>query len=156
MTAKDKRVAVLEEVIGHLKFIKTKTWENFFQYKMNKVRDNEVRYLFHTAAFNSIMIFVDWLNNRNLQLSFVVAVTLWRPDIVSIGLVSAVLAIVKNFFDIQYMLPNVFNMLSDLSVSMARLEAFLDADCEICEEITDGGDDNAVEIKDVAFACLKI
>ena len=156
MKAKDHRVAMLEEVINNIKFIKTKAWENFFQYKLNEMRDNEIKYLLHTAFFNGGTIFINWLNNGNLQLCFVLSITFWKPELISIGLVSAVVTIVKLFYDIQFMLPNAFNMLSDLLVSMDRLKAFLKED-DLQKILSETDEENpfSIQIENMNFGWVE-
>ena len=145
LKSKDLRILSIEEALNNIKFIKTKAWENFFQYKINQRRERELHYLGYTAIFNSASIFINWICHGNTNICFILAMTLLKPEMISVAMISAALTILRVFAELQVQLPMVFNMLADLKVSIDRINQFLHAD-EIETRVTDRVDDSMADI----------
>lgn len=125
LAAKDSRVATLSNVINNIKFIKIKGWENFFQYKIAFKRADELKYLLYTLLFSVLVIFINWMNNSNLMIAFVVSVTFIHPDFITLANVSRVLPVLALFFNVQIMMPVAFTIVLDVKVSFDRIQSFL-------------------------------
>ncbi len=115
-------------VINNIKFIKIKAWENFFHYKVAVKREVELRYLFYLMIFNCGSIFLSWFFNSNLQIVFVIVITYLNPTFITLVNISATLAVLRIFFDVQLTIPWVTAALIDLKVSLIRADKFLTAE----------------------------
>ena len=124
---KDQRVQSLTNVINNIKFIKMKAWENFFHYKVGLKRNRELQYLFYLMIFNCANIFLSWFNISNIQMAFIISVTMISPDSITLVNISAIVSILKIFFDVQMTFPWTLGILADISVSIDRVEEFLQA-----------------------------
>jgi ATP-binding cassette subfamily C (CFTR/MRP) protein 1 len=125
MTAKDSRVGVLTTAINNIKFIKTKGWENFFQLKIFTARKKEIKGLTNLMWFSVLEIFVMWMSISTCQIGFVIGLTVFQPQTITLAKVSAVLSVIWTLFDTLILLPWYASLLLDFRVSFKRIRSFL-------------------------------
>ena len=89
-------------------------------------------------------------------MAFIVSVTMYSPQSITLVNVSAVVSILKIFFDVQMSFPWTLGVLADISVSINRVEEFLLAPELESDRIEDCKDSkNAVEVEHGYFAWAK-
>jgi ABC-type multidrug transport system fused ATPase/permease subunit len=125
MAAKDKRIALLKNVIQNISYIKMRAWENFYAARIFRLRNKEIQKLLQDARIISLMIFVNWFI-RSLSLA---AVLLYKSFVNTSNFgyneISAFLRIFDLIRTVLLNLPWSCAYLVDLNVSIVRISGFL-------------------------------
>ena len=123
--AKDKRVALLKNVVSNISYIKMRAWENFYSARIFRLRDEEVKKLLENAFLMGVLVFINWFN-RGLSLSVVL---LYKSFINTANFgyneISAFLRIFDLIRIVLMNLPFSIAYFVDLSVSTKRIGDFL-------------------------------
>ncbi|XP_076338372.1 multidrug-Resistance like Protein 1 isoform X1 [Tachypleus tridentatus] len=126
MKTKDKRVKMMNEILGGIKVLKLYAWEESFQKQVNDTRDKEVKDLKKIAYLNAVTSFL-WSTAPFLVslASFTVYVLVDPHNILDAqrAFVSITLFNILRFPMI--MLPSLITMLVMASVSVTRMNKFV-------------------------------
>ena len=60
MEYKDKRVKIINEILNGIKVIKLYAWELSFMDRISKIRNKEIKKVFQTEYFESVLVYI-WL-----------------------------------------------------------------------------------------------
>lgn len=128
MAAKDNRVNVNSEVLGNMKVIKLQAWEEPFAVKLLELRETELKELWHYIVAQALSILL-WSTTplAVAMATFTTYILLGHKLEVASALTSLALFDILRFP--LFMLPQVINRIVEASVSMDRIQSFLQ-----CEE----------------------
>ncbi|CAJ0944757.1 unnamed protein product, partial [Mesorhabditis belari] len=152
MKVKDTRVKMCNEVLSGIKLIKLYAWEEAFEEKINKMREDEVYQLRKAALVGRAV------DAANAAAPFLVAVVsfgtyvLWSEEnILTPQKAFVSLAIFNQIRQPMRIMAQFINNLVQASVSEKRLKRFLNAD-EICKQKWESADpEYSIQMKDVTM-----
>ena len=125
MKAKDKRIALLKNVISNVSYIKMRAWETFYSARVFRVRELEVFQLLKNSVIMGYMIFINWFNRAITLIAVLLYKSIYEPDTFGFNQISAFLRVFDLLRIIILTLPFSIAYMVELSVSMRRLTDFL-------------------------------
>lgn len=130
MAAKDARVQVNSELLSSMKVIKLQAWEEPFQSRLMVLRNVELHQLWHYVVAQTLSIMM-WSTTPLAVALATFGAYIWLGQELEVASALTALAL----FDILrfplFMLPQVINRIVEASVSLNRINSFLQ-----CEEHT--------------------
>ena len=160
MSAKDKRVSIMSEILSGIRVIKYFTWEDVFTEKVQQTRQEELRYLAGRKYLDALCVYL-WATTPVLisVLTFVIYVMLGNT--LTAAKVFTAVALFSMLTGPLNAFPWVLNGLIEAGVSIKRLEQFLSLPefnpelyftrkYEMTEE--EPGQDNDIIVKDAVFS----
>ena len=124
MSAKDKRVSIMSEILSGIRVIKYFTWEDVFTEKVQQTRQEELRYLAGRKYLDALCVYL-WATTPVLisVLTFVIYVMLGNT--LTAAKVFTAVALFSMLTGPLNAFPWVLNGLIEAGVSIKRLEQFL-------------------------------
>ncbi|NXA48635.1 MRP3 protein, partial [Nothocercus julius] len=145
MRYKDSRIKLMNEILSGIKVLKLYAWEPSFAARVLEIRKNELRVLKKSAYLNSLSTFT-WISAPFLVAltTFAVYVSVDENNILDAEKAFVSLSLFNILKFPLNMLPQVISSLAQTSVSLKRIQQFLNHD-----EL----DPNCVETKAIAPGC---
>ena len=129
MVAKDRKMQLLKNVIKNIKYIKLKVWEIFYHAKLYLTREGELDALKRSNFFFGIVQLLNWLNPvTSIVLSMLSIIMLSGFSIFQAARLTAYLRVMTYILRGMGNIPLCVQFLLEMTVSLKRLNTFLDAD----------------------------
>lgn len=125
LARKDTRMNFLKNLIKNIKYIKMRAYENFFQYKICKLRDMELNSLRIKLAMLVLIIFMNWVNPNTSLLSVILSYCFLDIKGFSFGKFIGFLRVYSLFQNVMRSMPFFLTVSIDLVISMNRVSKFL-------------------------------
>ncbi|KAJ7062906.1 hypothetical protein C8F01DRAFT_986153 [Mycena amicta] len=139
--AADKRMALLDELIAAVKFIKFFAWEDRWTERVMEAREKEIGFMvqkrFYTTIFNGVWNFGPLAHSL---VSF--AMYVWLGNELTVGKAFTALAIFSSIRTPLNVLPMYIVHLLESAVALKRISTFLEED-EVTEQVSTLKQDNA-------------
>nr|XP_009677166.1 PREDICTED: canalicular multispecific organic anion transporter 2 isoform X1 [Struthio camelus australis] len=144
MRHKDSRIKLMNEILSGIKVLKLYAWEPSFSAKVLEIRKNELRVLKKSAYLNSLSTFA-WVSAPFLVAltTFAVYVSVDEKNVLDAEKAFVSLSLFNILRFPLSMLPQVISNLAQTSVSLKRIQQFLnhdelDPDCVETKAIAPG------------------
>ncbi|KFQ36515.1 Canalicular multispecific organic anion transporter 2, partial [Merops nubicus] len=155
MRYKDARIKLMNEILGGIKVLKLYAWEPSFSEKVLEIRKNELRVLKKSAYLNSLSTFA-WISAPFLVAltTFSVYVSVNEKNILDAEKAFVSLSLFNILKFPLNMLPQVISNIAQTSVSLKRIQQFLnhdelDPNCVETKVIAPG---NAISVTNATFS----
>ncbi|NWX50785.1 MRP3 protein, partial [Steatornis caripensis] len=155
MRYKDSRIKLMNEILGGIKVLKLYAWEPSFSEKVLEIRKNELRVLKKSAYLNSLSTFA-WISAPFLVAltTFAVYVLVDEKNILDAEKAFVSLSLFNILKFPLNMLPQVISNIAQTSVSLKRIQQFLnhdelDPNCVETKVIAPG---NAISVTNATFS----
>ncbi|XP_068065704.1 ATP-binding cassette sub-family C member 3 isoform X1 [Anomalospiza imberbis] len=155
MRYKDSRIKLMNEILGGIKVLKLYAWEPSFSEKVLEIRKNELRVLKKSAYLNSLSTFA-WISAPFLVAltTFAVYVSVDEKNILDAEKAFVSLSLFNILKFPLNMLPQVISNIAQTSVSLKRIQQFLNHDelnpnCVETKVIAPG---NAISVRNATFS----
>ncbi|CAJ0582835.1 unnamed protein product, partial [Mesorhabditis spiculigera] len=124
MTAKDQRVKMITEAMHGIRTVKLCAWEDYFQEKIGKLREKELKYLKGRKYLDAVCVYL-WASAPLLiTISIIATYTLVLHEKLTAAKIFTALALVNILIMPLNAFPWVLNGLVEALVSVKRLEWF--------------------------------
>ncbi|KAH7286024.1 hypothetical protein KP509_33G055800 [Ceratopteris richardii] len=127
MDAQDKRLRATTEVLNSMKILKLQAWEDRFREHLEHLREEEYEWLSKAQSKRSYGTILYWLSPI-IVASIVFASCIWLNEPLSASIVFTVLATFKIIQEPVRIIPEVMASYAQVSVSLERLNRFLNED----------------------------
>ncbi|MCO5578470.1 hypothetical protein L7F22_032313 [Adiantum nelumboides] len=127
MKGQDERLRATTEVLTSMKVLKLQAWEDRFREQLEYLREEEYKWLSKAQSRRSYGTILYWLSPI-IVASIVFASCIWLDQSLSASVVFTVLATFKIIQEPVRMIPEVMASYAQVSVSLERLNRFLNDD----------------------------
>ena len=124
MKLKDKRMKIISETINNIKILKLNCWEDEFLKRINEARENEIKNLQKRFKISNINIAIGWFAPVATSVISIGAYQYFH-SVLNIEDIFTSLGIFSKIRRPLRALPGVLNNFYETSISMARIEKFL-------------------------------
>lgn len=122
---KDSRINFLRNVLRNIRYIKMRSYENFFQYKICGMRELELKSLLRKQLMVVAIVFMNWFNPNTSLLTIIMSFYWLGIGGFSFDKFSAFLRLFQILRGVLMSLPDTLANSVDLFVSFGRIEFFL-------------------------------
>lgn len=118
MMAKDKRIAILKNVVQNVAYVKMRAWELFYSIRIFREREKEMKRLFQTVLLAGILIFTNWFARSFGSFGVLFYKTYLTDDVFPLNEVSAFQRIQDILSSAIINLPFAIQFFFDLKISL--------------------------------------
>jgi len=157
MIAKDLRTQLLKNILHNLKFIKMRVWENFYHAKLYIKRQTELAEMGKSNFVFTLIVALNWFNPTSSFLLTFVSMLLFDFPLIP-GVVLAYTKIFATFLKGMANVPNAFQFLVEMRVSLKRLNYFIDSmevEDDFIEKANAPNAPFAIQLEDGSFYWVK-
>ena len=128
LKAKDRRTALLKNIIQNISYVKMRAWETFYSTRIYRLRDTEYHKLIMNAFIMSLIVFAAWFT-RGIALY---AVLFYKSFVNTSNFGYDQISVFQRLYDIisnvMLALPWSVSYFIELNVSIKRISSFLSSE----------------------------
>ncbi|KAK6125097.1 hypothetical protein DH2020_041161 [Rehmannia glutinosa] len=125
MSAQDKRLRALSEILNNMKIIKLQSWEEKFKYLIESSRRNEFKWLTQTQFMKSYSTLLYWMSPTIVSSVIFFGCVVFKSATLDAGTVFTVLAALRSMAEPVRVLPDALTSLIQVKVSFERINSFM-------------------------------
>ena len=128
LEAIDGRLEFFKNVVRNLKYIKMRALENFYYFRIYRMREAEIYYYKVIGIVLGFISFTSWLVPSLPEISIFLHQAYFKIGVYKFSVLSAFIKLCHSLFDIMLILPYSINNLFDILISAKRIQVFLVAE----------------------------
>ncbi|KAK6148706.1 hypothetical protein DH2020_016231 [Rehmannia glutinosa] len=125
MSAQDKRLRALSEILNNMKIIKLQSWEEKFKGIIESSRRSEFKWLTQTQFMKSYSTLLYWMSPTIVSSVIFFGCVVFKSATLDAGTVFTVLAALRSMAEPVRVLPDALTSLIQVKVSFERINSFM-------------------------------
>ncbi|KAK6124957.1 hypothetical protein DH2020_041302 [Rehmannia glutinosa] len=125
MSAQDKRLRALSEILNNMKIIKLQSWEEKFKGITESSRRSEFKWLTQTQFMKSYSTLLYWMSPTIVSSVIFFGCVVFKSATLDAGTVFTVLAALRSMAEPVRVLPDALTSLIQVKVSFDRINSFM-------------------------------